>query len=104
MNLSHCQTDSHSQTVLLGEFSEHGKSSTTRILDCVTEWIIDGITDTGLACIGTVLTTNSTLKILKLRNTCTFFPKATDKGLVPFWKNYKTTNHLRLYMLDIYSS
>ena len=104
VDLGICQIDSHSQAVLLGEFPEHGKSSTTRVLDCVTEWVMRDITDTGLACIGTALTTNSTLKILKLRNTCTFFPKATDKGLVPFWKNYKTTNHLRLYMLDIYSS
>ena len=40
------------------------------------------ITDTGLACIGTALTTNSTLKVLTLGDKV--FPKATDEGLVPF--------------------
>ena len=99
VNLSNCHIDSHSQTVLLGlgEFPKHGKSSaTTRVLDTVTEWRMCDITDTGLACIGTALTTNSTLKVLKLGNM--FFQKQQTKDWCLFWKDYKTTNHLRVYI------
>ena len=85
VNLFNCRTDSHSEAVLLGEFPEHGKSSTTRVLDCVTEWTMDSITDTGLACIGTALTTNNTLKVLTLCGQL-FLSNVYvgDKGLVPF--------------------
>ena len=85
VNLFNCHTDSHSEAVLLGEFPEHGKSSTTRVLDCVTEWTMDSITETGLACIGTALTTNNTLKVLTLCGQL-FLSNVyvTDKGLMPF--------------------
>ena len=80
VDLSNCHIESHSQAVLLGEFPEHGKSSTTRVLDCATEWRMHYITDTGLACIGTALTTNSTLKVLTLGTSLFLDPNATDEG------------------------
>ena len=71
----------------------HGKSSTTRVLDCVTEWRMRNITDTGLACIGTALTTNSTLKVLTL-GTWFLNPNATDKGLMPFLEGLQKNQSL----------
>ena len=50
------------------------------------------ITDTGLACIGTALTTNSTLKVLVID--CFFSSKATDEGLVPFLEGLQNNHSL----------
>ena len=102
MDLTYCHTDSHSQAVILGEFPEHGKSSTTRVLDCVTEWTMRDITDTGLACIGTALTTNSTLKVLTLGDKV--FPKATDEGLVPFLEALQRNKSLASLSIFFHSS
>ena len=80
VDLSNCHIDSHSQVVLLGEFPEHGISFMTRVLDCVTGWIMKNITDSGLACIGTALITNSTLKVLMLSGGLRWVSSnATDK-------------------------
>ena len=100
VDLSNCHIDRHSEAVLLGEFPEHGKLSTTRVLDCVTEWRMNDITDTGLACIGTALTTNNTLKVLTLGDK--FFPKATDEGLMPFLEGLQ--KHKSLESLSIFWS
>ena len=99
VDLSNCHIDSHSQAVLLGEFPEHGKSSTTRVLDCVTEWTMRDITDTGLACIGTALTTNNTLKVLTLRHKL-FNLEATDDGLAPFQEALQNNQSLESLSID----
>ena len=93
VDLSTCHIDSHSKAVLLGEFPEHGKSSTTRVLDCVTEWRMFDITDTGLACIGTALSTNSTLKVLALGSELAN-QNATDEVLVPFLEGLQNNHSL----------
>ena len=96
VDLSNCYIDSHSLAVLLGEFPKLSESSTTRVLDCVTEWIMNDITDSGLACIGTALTTNtnSMLKVLTLGAYDNFFSKATDEGLVPFLEGLQNNQSL----------
>ena len=93
VDLTNCDIDSHSQAVLLGEFPEHGKSSTTRVLDCVTGWRTFNITDSGLACIGTALTTNNTLKVLTLSHDgdC---QKPTDEGLMPLLEGLQNNHSL----------
>ena len=100
VNLYNCYTDSHSQAVLLGKFPEHGESSVTaRVLDCVTEWRMNGITDTGLACIGTTLTTNSTLKVLTLGREF-LFPKVTDEGLINFLEALENNRSLESLSIE----
>ena len=106
VSLYNCHTDSHSEVVLLGEFPENGKSSTTRVLDCVTEWTMHYITDTGLACIGTTLTTNSMLKVLTLGGLF-LYSNVTDKGLMPFLEGLQKNQSLESLSIGcmvIYSS
>ena len=69
----------------------------------VTEWTMCDITDTGLVCIGTALTTSRTLKVLTLGSQ--FWElNATDKGLMPFLEGLQRNKSLESLSVNNWSS